>query len=294
MKSLPSRILHLGVLCLATVWPSALRADELQRLDNVQYLESTWADGDSFPVRLADGKKVTIRLYGADCLESSVSDDSDARRLRAQRRYFGISDFGGDPSASIDLAKRLGKEGGMESRRQLAKPFTVYTSFADGRGDERYERIYAFITTSEGKDLASVLVEKGLARAYGVARSAPDGSSREDYRALLADKELIAARKSQGVWQYTDWDSLPEERRLQRQEDAELELAIGNAKASPPDAPISINTASRDDLMRLPGIGETIALGIIEHRPFRKLEDLSRVPRIGEKTIEALRPYVKL
>ncbi len=53
-----------------------------------------WADGDSFSVRFPDGKVQAIRLYGADCIEMHVSgDDSNARRLRDQRRYFGIDDI---------------------------------------------------------------------------------------------------------------------------------------------------------------------------------------------------------
>jgi hypothetical protein len=52
----------------------------------------TWlrADEDSFQIQTPEGQEHTIRLYGADCIEWHVSDDSDARRLRAQRRYFGI------------------------------------------------------------------------------------------------------------------------------------------------------------------------------------------------------------
>jgi endonuclease YncB( thermonuclease family) len=38
-----------------------------------------WADGDSFEVQTADGSSHTLRLYGADCIEWHVTDETDAR-----------------------------------------------------------------------------------------------------------------------------------------------------------------------------------------------------------------------
>ena len=44
-----------------------------------------------------------------------------------------------------------------------------------------------------------------------------------------------------------------------------------------------INTASKQEVELLPGVGSTIAQRIIENRPFRRVEDLKEVPGIGEK-----------
>jgi competence protein ComEA len=56
------------------------------------------------------------------------------------------------------------------------------------------------------------------------------------------------------------------------------------------------NTASWVELAQLEGVGETLALRIVEDRetngPFRSLEDLDRVKGIGAKTVERLRPYL--
>jgi competence protein ComEA len=49
------------------------------------------------------------------------------------------------------------------------------------------------------------------------------------------------------------------------------------------------NIAPRDELMTVPGIGEVMANRIIENRPYATLEDLRKVPGIGEKTLESLR-----
>ncbi len=55
---------------------------------------------------------------------------------------------------------------------------------------------------------------------------------------------------------------------------------------------ININTATSSQLESLPGIGPVKAQGIIAGRPYSSIEDLDKVPRIGPKTIENLRPYI--
>ena len=55
---------------------------------------------------------------------------------------------------------------------------------------------------------------------------------------------------------------------------------------------ININTAGATDLESLPGIGPSKAAAIIANRPFTSIDDLERVPGIGARTIEQLRPLV--
>ena len=78
------------VAMLLAPWSTAdvvAQSNNLQRLENCQFIEADWCDGDSFRVKNDDGKEFTLRLYGVDCIETRVQDDSDATRLRSQRRY---------------------------------------------------------------------------------------------------------------------------------------------------------------------------------------------------------------
>lgn len=71
--------------------------------------------------------------------------------------------------------------------------------------------------------------------------------------------------------------------------------AGGVRKIQPGEPPIAINRASNAELQRLPNVGPVLAQRIIlarSERPFRSLEDLRRVPGIGPKTLEKLRPFV--
>lgn len=284
------KALALSLLLLAAV---TLRADEaLQTFPGCTLVEAEWADGDSFPVRLPDGRKITTRLYGADCIEWHVNDETLARRLRAQRRYFGIADT--DAASSMKTARDFGKQAALRTRELLTKPFTVHTAFAGARGNGEKERAYAFVTTAEGKDLATVLVDEGLARAFGVTRQLPDGTSGNEYREALADHELTAAAEQKGIWAVTDWSHIVNDRAEERRESAELQTVLKDSQST--TAAIDPNTATAEELQSLPGIGKKLAERIIEARtqtPIRSIDDLLAIKGITPKLAETLTPKLQ-
>lgn len=62
------------------------------------------------------------------------------------------------------------------------------------------------------------------------------------------------------------------------------------------DGPVDLNTATKRQLMDLPGIGAVTAERIIlyrtEHGPFRSVNDLQKVRGISKRKLEQLRPLI--
>jgi competence protein ComEA len=70
---------------------------------------------------------------------------------------------------------------------------------------------------------------------------------------------------------------------------------LQNSKRHVLDMPMNINTATADDLMLVPGIGEKTADAIIQTRKdlggFKQIDDLLEVRGIGQKKLEVFRKY---
>jgi competence protein ComEA len=66
----------------------------------------------------------------------------------------------------------------------------------------------------------------------------------------------------------------------------------------PPQAPVSLNTATAEQLDTLDGVGPATATKILEYRRqhggFRSIDDLGEIPGIGPKRLAALRGKVQL
>lgn len=64
------------------------------------------------------------------------------------------------------------------------------------------------------------------------------------------------------------------------------------------DDPINLNTASENTLQTLNGIGPALAERIVEYRntqrPFQRIDELQRVRGIGPRTLEEIRPRVRV
>ena len=275
------RLVVLAISCAVIATSAAVNAADLQKFTDVRLIDSPANDGDSFLVKAGE-RTLHLRLYFVDCPEQEISTDADAKRVRDQARHFGIT----DPSCIA----QFGKEAAEFTARQLAQPFTVHTAFADALGRSPERRIYAFVTTAQGRDLASLLVENGYARVFGVKRTNPQGLRAPEVETALRDREDAAMLKRAGLWHATNPDEIARLRAEDRSERQEI-TALKKGAAIGPARTIELNSASSRQLQSVPGIGPVLASRIIAGRPYQSVDDLVRVNGIGPRLLEKIRDY---
>ncbi len=165
-----SRSFHLGacsrVVAIVVFWVLGLAmgdvsGSEWKTLDGCVIIPNRSNDGDSFHVR-HEGKDYIFRIYMADAPETSLQIKE---RVEEQMRVFGV-----DQATVL----KAGQQATDFAMRILEKPFQVVTRFEDAMGNSKKPRYFAVVRPAgQSKDLAQLLVEAGLARAYGKRADAP-------------------------------------------------------------------------------------------------------------------------
>ena len=180
-----SQTLKKFILCaLLAACPFLVLADEWQTLRGCTFVPNEWNDGDSFHVR-HQGQEYIFRLYFADTPES---EDSLPERVAEQAEHFGIT-----PTQSV----QAGISAKKETARFLDAPFTVITRFQAAPGRSKMTRFYAFVIPAPARtDLASLLVESGMARSFGTVANNDLGLDRLHYDLL----ESRARRRGLGFY----------------------------------------------------------------------------------------------
>lgn len=275
------------LLLMLVCAPDFTDAAELQILDNAVLVDAGMNDGDSFRVS-AGGRELHLRLYYVDCLETDFGSTAELERIRDQQHHFGLE----DPHDVV----RFGARAADYVQEVLANPFSIHTAYAWAPGRSAGGRYYAFVETHDGRDLAHLLVREGLARVYGKTRPAPDGRSSRQVLEDLGDLRELAMLKRSGIWKATNPELLVEMRKSKREAAAELaefkDQVAGTRSRD--DAPLDLNRATDEQLQRIPGIGPVSAAKIVAGRPYRKVDDLLKIPGIGPKKLEAISPYLAL
>src|SRR4030095_11763777 len=116
------------LLLVGVVEASAQKAPSakpFERFDGCVLEPHEWTDGDSFRVRLPDGRLETFRLYFVDTTESRLR----AKRSDEQAAYFGLTRAG---------AIKLGEEAKAFTAAALQRPFTIQTRWRKVFGPTRY------------------------------------------------------------------------------------------------------------------------------------------------------------
>jgi comEA protein len=142
-----------------------------------------------------------------------------------------------------------------------------------------------------GLGLAVLLFRGGKQLFYALFPPAvPENYEKEQHR----QDSLFAALSARAIPDDSLKFYLPPEA---SQRDSSVIRTSTKAKDLSPSS-ISLNRSSREELMKLPGVGEVMSGRIVSYREhrggFRSLEELMNVQGLGEKKFEKLKPYLRL
>jgi competence protein ComEA len=267
-----------ALLTLVPLWaPGQLRKDAEHPLGNWEVLDACRLltngpmDGDSFHV-LHKGRDYFFRLYFVDAPETDVSL---RERIEDQAEYFGVAvadvPRGGVMASHFTRDKLSGRE------------LTVVTRWQNAMGRSRQARFYGIVLV-QGKSLADELVSNGLARIYGLRANWPETTRSATIINRLKNLEITAREQRRGLWDAKAFARIPPG----ASKATEVKVSKGGVET------VDVNEAGFEELQKLPGIGPVMAQGIMAHRPYLQVDDLLKVPGIGQKYMEKLRTRVRV
>lgn len=160
-------------------------------------LEARGNDGDSFLVKLPDGKKAEFRLYFVDAPESAFrtysGGDTNHRRIHDQ-----AADLGGlTPEQAVEIGK---KAKAFSAEVLSSRPFELHTGWDSPFNDDRFHAFVEIKHNGKSRWLHEVLVEKGLVRIHTKGADLPDGTLSARHKIHLQELQAAAKRMGAGAW----------------------------------------------------------------------------------------------
>ncbi len=154
-------------------------------------------DGDSFMVKLPNGKKAEFRLYFVDTPESAfktyAGGDTNHPRIREQ-----AADLGG---ITPEQAVEIGKKAKIFALDKLgSSPFDIHTCWDSPFNDNRFHAFVEVKHDGKSRWLHEILLEKGFARIHTKGAALPDGTTSTRHKTRLKELENAAKRSHVGAW----------------------------------------------------------------------------------------------
>ena len=323
-RFLSASLLLLGLICFPL---GQLRAEWVD-LEGCRMAENASNDGDSFHVK-HKGREYVFRLYFVDAPETSLLI---ADRVTEQANAFETNKeevLKAGKAAAVFTKKRLGRDFKVSTRwedaRGMSKGGRHYAFVETGDGEdlgellvaagwarsfgmkaatktspaarlqERYDRLEKKARRSGvgiwGSEAGSVELEVSETPEANESHAGEDnlssvmGNVIDEAMASVALVEENSPPGGEGAPPVAAESPQP----------AAKDEAGPRSEAQLPgkDSKIDINTATKEELAALPGIGEKTAEAIIAGRPFAGSFDLLRVTGVTPATLKQIYPYIR-
>jgi competence ComEA-like helix-hairpin-helix protein len=152
-----------------------------------------------------------------------------------------------------------------------------------------FDHIQKFFGIAKGEALVSFIILLGLVIGLVYHFNSSDDTPQEFHKKtieqLLVEIDSLAELQKQ---QYIGSDSAGNPREIPPGSKYQKKLEMKTLK-------VNINTDSKVQLMKLPGIGEKTALKILKYRTetkFTSIEDIMNIKGIGQKKFENMQTYI--